>query len=55
MQENGIEAKFAPHPCPRWALDWSNLPPAVNPGEGRDFLFLTLFLLFVIHLQKDFL
>uniref|UniRef100_A0A8D0L557 Glutathione S-transferase C-terminal domain containing n=1 Tax=Sphenodon punctatus TaxID=8508 RepID=A0A8D0L557_SPHPU len=35
LMENGIEAKFSPHPCPSWALDWNSLPAAVNPGEGR--------------------
>ncbi|XP_067992964.1 glutathione S-transferase C-terminal domain-containing protein [Melanerpes formicivorus] len=35
LMENGIEAKFSPHPCPKWTLDWSNLPSAVNPGEGK--------------------
>ncbi|NXF91587.1 GSTCD protein, partial [Eubucco bourcierii] len=35
LMENGIGAKFSPHPCPNWTLDWSNLPSAVNPGEGK--------------------
>uniref|UniRef100_A0A8D0GHD3 Glutathione S-transferase C-terminal domain-containing protein n=1 Tax=Sphenodon punctatus TaxID=8508 RepID=A0A8D0GHD3_SPHPU len=35
LMENGIEAKFSPHPCPSWALDWNSLPAAVNPGEGK--------------------
>ncbi|NXN19866.1 GSTCD protein, partial [Indicator maculatus] len=35
LMENGIEAKFSPHPCPNWTLDWPNLPSAVNPGEGK--------------------
>ncbi|NXP50339.1 GSTCD protein, partial [Heliornis fulica] len=35
LMENGIEAKFSPHPCPRWTLDWANLPSAVSPGEGK--------------------
>ncbi|NXH16799.1 GSTCD protein, partial [Bucco capensis] len=35
LMENGIEAKFSPHPCPNWAIDWTNLPSAVNPGEGK--------------------
>ncbi|XP_027658404.2 glutathione S-transferase C-terminal domain-containing protein isoform X1 [Falco cherrug] len=35
LLENGIEAKFSPHPCPTWTLDWTNLPSAVNPGEGK--------------------
>ncbi|NXI37464.1 GSTCD protein, partial [Galbula dea] len=35
LMENGIEAKFSPHPCPSWTLDWTNLPPAVSPGEGK--------------------
>ncbi|XP_061849352.1 glutathione S-transferase C-terminal domain-containing protein isoform X3 [Colius striatus] len=34
LMENGIEAKFSPHPCPNWTLDWTNLPSAVSPGEG---------------------
>ncbi|XP_010015743.1 PREDICTED: glutathione S-transferase C-terminal domain-containing protein-like, partial [Nestor notabilis] len=33
LMENGVEAKFAPHPCPSWTLDWTHLPPAVSPGE----------------------
>uniref|UniRef100_A0A8D0ET90 Glutathione S-transferase C-terminal domain containing n=1 Tax=Strix occidentalis caurina TaxID=311401 RepID=A0A8D0ET90_STROC len=37
LMENGIEAKFSPHPCPSWTLDWTNLPSAVNPGEGKHF------------------
>ncbi|XP_051474299.1 glutathione S-transferase C-terminal domain-containing protein isoform X2 [Apus apus] len=35
LMENGIEAKFSPHPCPSWTLDWANLPSAVSPGEGN--------------------
>ncbi|NWW95230.1 GSTCD protein, partial [Rhynochetos jubatus] len=35
LMENGIEAKFSPHPCPSWTLDWSSLPAAVSPGEGK--------------------
>ncbi|KFV39744.1 Glutathione S-transferase C-terminal domain-containing protein, partial [Tyto alba] len=35
LMENGIEAKFSPHPCPSWTLDWTSLPSAVNPGEGK--------------------
>ncbi|XP_064306120.1 glutathione S-transferase C-terminal domain-containing protein isoform X2 [Phalacrocorax carbo] len=35
LTENGIEAKFSPHPCPNWTLDWTNLPSAVSPGEGK--------------------
>ncbi|NXY42030.1 GSTCD protein, partial [Ceuthmochares aereus] len=35
LMENGIEAKFSPHPCPSWTLDWTNLPSAVSPGEGK--------------------
>ncbi|KFP30070.1 Glutathione S-transferase C-terminal domain-containing protein, partial [Colius striatus] len=35
LMENGIEAKFSPHPCPNWTLDWTNLPSAVSPGEGK--------------------
>ncbi|KAM4584327.1 glutathione S-transferase C-terminal domain-containing protein isoform 2-T2 [Odontesthes bonariensis] len=33
--ENGIEAVFAPHPCPAWALPWDSLPGAINPTEGK--------------------
>ncbi|KAH0615895.1 hypothetical protein JD844_026512 [Phrynosoma platyrhinos] len=43
LQENGIEAKFSPHPCASWVLDWDNLPAAVNPGKGTDFPFVFLF------------
>ncbi|XP_044284304.1 glutathione S-transferase C-terminal domain-containing protein isoform X1 [Varanus komodoensis] len=35
LMENGIEAKFSPHPCPSWVLDWDSLPEAVNPGKGK--------------------
>ncbi|XP_042324707.1 glutathione S-transferase C-terminal domain-containing protein isoform X4 [Sceloporus undulatus] len=35
LMENGIEAKFSPHPCASWVLDWDNLPAAVNPGKGK--------------------
>ncbi|TFK16190.1 TBC1 domain family member 9 [Platysternon megacephalum] len=35
LMESGIEAKFSPHPCPRWTLDWNSLPAAVSPGEGK--------------------
>ncbi|NWJ08896.1 GSTCD protein, partial [Crypturellus undulatus] len=35
LMENGIEAKFSPHPCPDWTLDWNSLPAAVRPGEGK--------------------
>ncbi|XP_039559723.1 glutathione S-transferase C-terminal domain-containing protein isoform X3 [Passer montanus] len=35
LMENGIEAKFAPHPSPSWTLDWTSLPSAVSPGEGK--------------------
>ncbi|XP_007907035.2 glutathione S-transferase C-terminal domain-containing protein [Callorhinchus milii] len=35
LEENGISAKFTPHPCPSWSLDWSSLPVAVNPTEGK--------------------
>ncbi len=34
-QENGIEAVFAPHPCPAWTLPWDSLPEAINPTEGK--------------------
>ncbi|XP_061535772.1 glutathione S-transferase C-terminal domain-containing protein isoform X2 [Phycodurus eques] len=33
--ENGIEAAFAPHPCPEWTLPWDSLPDAINPTEGK--------------------
>ncbi|XP_049899345.1 glutathione S-transferase C-terminal domain-containing protein [Epinephelus moara] len=35
LQENGIEAVFAPHPCPAWTLPWDSLPEAINPAEGK--------------------
>ncbi|XP_068950852.1 glutathione S-transferase C-terminal domain-containing protein isoform X2 [Petaurus breviceps papuanus] len=35
LMKKGIEAKFSPHPCPNWTLDWSNLPTAVSPEEGK--------------------
>ncbi|XP_074130009.1 glutathione S-transferase C-terminal domain-containing protein isoform X1 [Sminthopsis crassicaudata] len=35
LMKKGIEAKFSPHPCPNWTLDWNNLPAAVNPEEGK--------------------
>ncbi|NXY82000.1 GSTCD protein, partial [Alcedo cyanopectus] len=35
LMENGIEAKFSPHPYPNWTLDWTNVPSAVSPGEGE--------------------
>uniref|UniRef100_A0A673APY2 Glutathione S-transferase C-terminal domain-containing protein n=1 Tax=Sphaeramia orbicularis TaxID=375764 RepID=A0A673APY2_9TELE len=35
LQENGIEAVFAPHPCPAWTLPWDHLPEAINPTEGK--------------------
>lgn len=35
LMERGIEAKFSPHPCPDWTIDWTSLPAAVNPGEGK--------------------
>ncbi|XP_019470220.1 glutathione S-transferase C-terminal domain-containing protein-like isoform X3 [Meleagris gallopavo] len=34
LMERGIEAKFSPHPCPDWTIDWTSLPAAVNPGEA---------------------
>ncbi|XP_044045720.1 glutathione S-transferase C-terminal domain-containing protein isoform X2 [Siniperca chuatsi] len=34
LQENGIEAVFAPHPCPAWTLPWDSLPGPINPTEG---------------------
>ncbi|KAM9313790.1 glutathione S-transferase C-terminal domain-containing protein [Pholidichthys leucotaenia] len=35
LKENGIEAIFAPHPCPAWTLPWDSLPAAINPTEGK--------------------
>ncbi|XP_061535771.1 glutathione S-transferase C-terminal domain-containing protein isoform X1 [Phycodurus eques] len=35
LKENGIEAAFAPHPCPEWTLPWDSLPDAINPTEGK--------------------
>ncbi|CAN9510323.1 unnamed protein product [Ophioblennius macclurei] len=35
LKENGIEAVFAPHPCPAWTLPWDDLPEAINPTEGK--------------------
>ncbi|XP_036619391.1 glutathione S-transferase C-terminal domain-containing protein isoform X2 [Trichosurus vulpecula] len=35
LMKKGIEAKFSPHPCPNWTLDWSSLPAAVCPEEGN--------------------
>ncbi|XP_067424289.1 glutathione S-transferase C-terminal domain-containing protein [Emydura macquarii macquarii] len=35
LMESSIEAKFSPHPCPSWTLDWNSLPAAVSPGEGK--------------------
>lgn len=35
LKENGIEADFAPHPCPAWTLPWDSLPGAINPTEGE--------------------
>ncbi|XP_053712876.1 glutathione S-transferase C-terminal domain-containing protein [Synchiropus splendidus] len=35
LKENGIEAEFAPHPCPSWTLPWDSLPEAMNPTEGK--------------------
>ncbi|XP_034044141.1 glutathione S-transferase C-terminal domain-containing protein [Thalassophryne amazonica] len=35
LKENGIEALFAPHPCPAWTLPWDTLPAAINPTEGK--------------------
>ncbi|NXC47601.1 GSTCD protein, partial [Penelope pileata] len=35
LMESGIEAKFSPHPCPAWTIDWPNLPAAVSPEEGK--------------------
>ncbi|XP_069781845.1 glutathione S-transferase C-terminal domain-containing protein isoform X5 [Narcine bancroftii] len=33
--ENGISARFTPHPCPSLSQDWSNLPVAAHPIEGK--------------------
>ncbi|KAI4832934.1 hypothetical protein KUCAC02_015870, partial [Chaenocephalus aceratus] len=33
LKENGIEAIYAPHPCPAWTLPWDSLPEAINPTE----------------------
>ncbi|NXL83934.1 GSTCD protein, partial [Alectura lathami] len=35
LMESGIEARFSPHPWPKWTIDWTNLPAAVSPGEGK--------------------
>uniref|UniRef100_A0A8D3A3C6 Glutathione S-transferase C-terminal domain-containing protein n=2 Tax=Scophthalmus maximus TaxID=52904 RepID=A0A8D3A3C6_SCOMX len=35
LKEKGVEAVFAPHPCPAWTLPWDNLPGAINPTEGK--------------------
>ncbi|KAK5899044.1 hypothetical protein CesoFtcFv8_008563 [Champsocephalus esox] len=35
LKENGIEAIYAPHPCPTWTLPWDSLPEAINPTEGK--------------------
>uniref|UniRef100_A0A673N8R4 Glutathione S-transferase C-terminal domain-containing protein n=1 Tax=Sinocyclocheilus rhinocerous TaxID=307959 RepID=A0A673N8R4_9TELE len=35
LQENGIDAVYAAHPCPSWTVDWESLPAAVNPTEGK--------------------
>ncbi|XP_060948723.1 glutathione S-transferase C-terminal domain-containing protein [Limanda limanda] len=35
LKEKGIEAVFAPHPCPDWTLPWDSLPGAINPTEGK--------------------
>uniref|UniRef100_A0A671SK77 Glutathione S-transferase C-terminal domain-containing protein n=1 Tax=Sinocyclocheilus anshuiensis TaxID=1608454 RepID=A0A671SK77_9TELE len=35
LQENGIDAVYAAHPCPTWTVDWESLPAAVNPTEGK--------------------
>uniref|UniRef100_A0A671RZV5 Glutathione S-transferase C-terminal domain-containing protein-like n=1 Tax=Sinocyclocheilus anshuiensis TaxID=1608454 RepID=A0A671RZV5_9TELE len=35
LQENGIDAVYAAHPCPSWTVDWESLPAAVNPTEGN--------------------
>nr|XP_033812595.1 glutathione S-transferase C-terminal domain-containing protein isoform X3 [Geotrypetes seraphini] len=34
LMEKGIEARFSPHPCPSWTLDWKSLPTDVSPAEG---------------------
>ncbi|XP_056422068.1 glutathione S-transferase C-terminal domain-containing protein isoform X2 [Hyla sarda] len=33
--DHGIEAAFAPHPCPSQAIDWGSLPAEVRPAEGK--------------------
>ncbi|XP_019956906.2 glutathione S-transferase C-terminal domain-containing protein isoform X1 [Paralichthys olivaceus] len=35
LKEKGIQAVFAPHPCPAWTLPWDSLPGAINPTEGK--------------------
>ncbi|XP_068607145.1 glutathione S-transferase C-terminal domain-containing protein [Brachionichthys hirsutus] len=35
LEENGIDAVFAPHPCPAWTLPWDRLSGALNPAEGK--------------------
>nr|XP_033812588.1 glutathione S-transferase C-terminal domain-containing protein isoform X2 [Geotrypetes seraphini] len=35
LMEKGIEARFSPHPCPSWTLDWKSLPTDVSPAEGK--------------------
>ncbi|XP_072479283.1 glutathione S-transferase C-terminal domain-containing protein [Notamacropus eugenii] len=35
LMKKGIEAKFSPHPCPNWTLDWNSVPAAVSPEEGQ--------------------
>ncbi|XP_052035177.1 glutathione S-transferase C-terminal domain-containing protein isoform X2 [Apodemus sylvaticus] len=35
LMEKGIKATFSPHPCPAWTLDWSSLPAAISPREGK--------------------
>ncbi|XP_069781842.1 glutathione S-transferase C-terminal domain-containing protein isoform X2 [Narcine bancroftii] len=35
LEENGISARFTPHPCPSLSQDWSNLPVAAHPIEGK--------------------
>ncbi|XP_056422077.1 glutathione S-transferase C-terminal domain-containing protein isoform X3 [Hyla sarda] len=35
LKDHGIEAAFAPHPCPSQAIDWGSLPAEVRPAEGK--------------------
>ncbi|XP_051866013.1 glutathione S-transferase C-terminal domain-containing protein isoform X2 [Pristis pectinata] len=35
LEENGISARFIPHPCPSLSQDWSNFPLSAHPIEGK--------------------